>query len=49
MDEFFVDYYAFLYECEKIVYNHPDVVVYIVDKDKKLTLLYGEELMIKND
>ena len=49
VDEFFVNYYAFLYECDKIVYNHPDVAVYLINKDKELTLLCGDELEIRND
>ena len=49
-DKFFVDYYAFFYEViNKIVYNTPDVMVYLATKDREVYLLDGEGLTIKND
>ena len=47
VDKFFVDYYAFIYETNKIVYNTPDVAVFLVNKDGKVSLLDGDELVIK--
>ena len=47
VDKFFVDYYAFMYETNKIVSNTPDVTVFLATRDGKVSLVDGDELVIK--
>ena len=50
VDNFFVNYYAFMYEVDNnITYNTPDVMVFLDNKDGEVRLLDGDELVIKND